>query len=187
MNPMIVDEKQQLDREAIFMSLYLEVFPAVARHISKMGGRFEEAKDVFQDALVIYYEKTRLAETEMKQGSKAYLFGIARHLWNKRYKENSKQVSLDQLDDGVDENPALADSPYEEVSAVRLLRLLTKAGEKCMQLLSAFYYENLDMETLARRFGFSGARSATAQKFKCLEKVKKTVKQSAVQYEDIIE
>ena len=187
MNPMIVDEKQQQDREAMFMSLYLEAFPAVARHISKMGGRFEEAKDVFQDALVIYYEKTRAAKMELKQGEKAYLFGIARHLWNKRYKENCKEVSLDQLDDGLGENSGLADSGYEEVSSVRLLGLLAKAGEKCMRLLSAFYYENLDMETLAKRFGFSGARSATAQKFKCLEKVKETVKQRALQYEDIVE
>jgi RNA polymerase sigma factor (sigma-70 family) len=187
MNPMIVDKKQQPDREAMFMSLYLESFPAIARHISKMGGSFEEAKDVFQDALVIYYEKTRLDKLVLKQGEKAYLFGIARHLWNKRYKENSNEVSLDQLDNGLDENPGLADSLYEEVSSVRLLGLLAKAGEKCMQLLSAFYYENLDMETLAKRFGFSGARSATAQKFKCLEKVKETVKQKALQYEDIIE
>jgi DNA-directed RNA polymerase specialized sigma24 family protein len=187
MKPMIVDEKQQQDREAMFMSLYLEAFPAVARHISKMGGRFEEAKDVFQDALVIYYEKTRAAKMELKQGEKAYLFGIARHLWNKRYKENRKEVSLDQLDGGLGENSGLADSRYEEVSSVRLLGLLSKAGERCMRLLSAFYYENLDMETLAKRFGFSGARSAAAQKFKCLEKVKETVKQRAVQYEDIVE
>lgn len=187
MNPMIVDKKQQPDREAMFMSLYLESFPAIGRYISKMGGSFEEAKDVFQDALVIYYEKTRLDKLALKQGEKAYLFGIARHLWNKRYKENSNEVSLDQLYNGLDENPGLADAPYEEVSSVRLLGLLAKAGEKCMQLLSAFYYENLDMETLARRFGFSGARSATAQKFKCLEKVKETVKQKALQYEDIIE
>lgn len=187
MKPMIVDEKQRPDREAVFMSLYLEIFPAVARHISKMGGTFEEAKDVFQDALVIYYEKTRVVNMDLKQGEKAYLFGIARHLWNKRYKESSKEVSFGQLDNSFDEKGGLADLPYEEVSSARLLGLLAKAGEKCMQLLSAFYYENLDMETLAKRFGFSGARSATAQKFKCLEKVKETVKEKALQYEDIIE
>jgi hypothetical protein len=56
-----------------------------------------------------------------------------------------------------------------------------------MQLLSAFYYEKLDMETLAEQFGFSGPRSATVQKFKCLEKVKETVKEKSLRYEDIIE
>jgi DNA-directed RNA polymerase specialized sigma24 family protein len=187
MNAMIVDEEQQPDREAKFLSLYLESFPAIARYISKMGGSFEEAKDVFQDALVIYYEKTQFNKPVFTQGEKAYLFGIARHLWNKRHKENSKTIPFDRPGTEVEEEAALTDSPYEEISAPRLLNLLSKAGEKCMRLLSAFYYENLDMETLAKRFGFAGARSATAQKFKCLEKVKETVKKRALQYEDIIE
>ncbi|MOA63021.1 hypothetical protein D3C78_1886090 [compost metagenome] len=56
-----------------------------------------------------------------------------------------------------------------------------------MELLSAFYYERMDMKELGERFGFSGARSATAQKFKCLEKVKETVKQKSLRYEDILE
>jgi hypothetical protein len=56
-----------------------------------------------------------------------------------------------------------------------------------MELLSAFYYEKEDLQKLAQRFGFSGTRSATVQKFKCLEKVRETVKQKSLQYEDFME
>lgn len=45
-----------------------------------------------------------------------------------------------------------------------------------MQLLIAFYYDGLSMQDMARRFGFSGTRSATVQKHKCLEKVRAEVK-----------
>lgn len=168
-------------REALFMKLYQEGFPLVARYVSKMGGSFEEAKDIFQDALVVYYEKVQLLDLKLHYKEKAYLFGIAKHLWIKRYKENTHHISFDQ------QVVNLADAEYEEVSSLKLLHLLEQAGQKCMRLLSAFYYEKLDMETLAARFGFSGARSATAQKFKCLEKVKETVKEKSLKYEDIIE
>ncbi|MFD2583741.1 RNA polymerase sigma factor [Pedobacter vanadiisoli] len=174
-------------REALFMKLYKEAFPLVARHVSKMGGSFEEAKDIFQDALVVYYEKVQVPGLKLKYREKAYLFGIARYLWIKRYQENDKQVALDSLGLVFNEEIDWADTGYEEVSSGKLLRLLEQAGQKCMQLLSAFYYEKLDMETLAGRFGFSGARSATAQKFKCLEKVKNTVKAKSLTYEDIVE
>lgn len=80
-----------------------------------------------------------------------------------------------------------ADLAYREVSSSRLMRLLQTAGRKCMELLSAFYYEKLPMEQLADRYGFSGPRSATVQKFKCLEKVKDTVKEKSLSYEDILE
>lgn len=176
-------KEQPSHREALFMKLYKEAFPLVARHVSKMGGSFEEAKDIFQDALVVYYEKVQVSGLRLKYQEKAYLFGIAKYLWIKRYNENDKNVSLNPLNEDID----LADTGYEEVSSGKLIHLLEQAGQKCMQLLSAFYYEKLDMETLAERFGFSGARSATAQKFKCLEKVKETVKAKSLKYEDIVE
>ncbi|WP_406823490.1 RNA polymerase sigma factor [Pedobacter sp. KACC 23697] len=174
-------------REALFMKLYKEAFPLVARHVSKMGGSFEEAKDIFQDALVVYYEKVQVSGLKLNYQAKSYLYGIARYLWIKRYQENDKHVTLDSFGFVFNEEIDLADTRYEEVSSGKLMHLLEQAGQKCMQLLSAFYYEKLDMETLAGRFGFSGARSATAQKFKCLEKVKETVKAKSLKYEDIVE
>jgi RNA polymerase sigma factor (sigma-70 family) len=180
-------DKKQSGREALFMKLYQEAFPLVARHVSKMGGSFDEAKDIFQDALVLYYEKMQVSGVALKYTEKAYLFGIAKYLWIKRYKQNSNNVSLDQQETSFTEVADFADTMYEEVSSIKLMRLLQQAGQKCMQLLSAFYYEKLDMETLAEQFGFSGPRSATVQKFKCLEKVKETVKEKSLRYEDIIE
>ena len=46
------------NREEFFIRLYKEAFPVVAKYISRRGGSFDEAKDVFHDSLVIYYEKT---------------------------------------------------------------------------------------------------------------------------------
>jgi DNA-directed RNA polymerase specialized sigma24 family protein len=174
-------------REALFFKLYKQAFPLVAGHVAKMGGSFDEAKDIFQDALVLYYEKVQVPGLILTYSEKAYLFGIAKHLWSKRYQENNRHISLDSEENVSRHISDLADAEYREVSSLKLMRLLERTGQKCMQLLSAFYYEKLDMETLAGRFGFSGARSATAQKFKCLEKVKETVKEKSLKYEDIVE
>jgi hypothetical protein len=54
-------------------------------------------------------------------------------------------------------------------------------------LLKSFYYDKMPMSDIGRSFGFSGERSATVQKFKCLEKVRDTVKSKALQYEDFVE
>lgn len=175
------------DRQAWLTTLYKTTFPLVAKHISRMGGSLDEAQDIFQDALIIYYEKTVHAELSLRYSDKAYLFGIARHLWNKRYKETGQQVSIDELDADFDEKVGLFNSDDQEISTSRLFQLLQTSGQKCMQLLSAFYYEKLKMENIAERFGFSGPRSATVQKFKCLEKVKETVKEKSISYEDILE
>ena len=135
------------DREKLFIALYKSAFPLVARYISKMGGSFDEAKDIFQDALVIYYEKAAAGSVKLNTNEKAYLLGISRHLWLHRFKENTLQASLD----GVDLPDEISEDNYSES---RLMHFLEMAGAKCMQLLRSFYYDQLPLGEAAKLFGF---------------------------------
>ena len=51
----------------------------------------------------------------------------------------------------------------------------------------AFYYDALPVVDVASLFGYSGTHSATVAKYKCLEKVRETVKQKSLNYADFIE
>ncbi|MDB4926889.1 sigma-70 family RNA polymerase sigma factor [Mucilaginibacter sp.] len=165
-------------RQELFTGLYKQAFPVVAKYISRMGGSFDEAKDVFQDALIIYYEKAIAAQTALNNDT-AYLVGTAKYLWIKRYKENNQNIPLDNIDCSVDED--------EYLSSNRLMRFLETAGKKCMELLKGFYYDKQSLTELANEFGYSGVRSATVQKYKCLEKVRETIKEKALTYDDFME
>jgi DNA-directed RNA polymerase specialized sigma24 family protein len=167
------------DREKLLIALYKNVFPAVARYVSKMGGTFDEAKDIFQDALVIWYEKAVENKLNLRTNEKAYMLGIAKHLWLKKNQENNKQQSLDGFDVTQKEEELLSDS--------KVLNFLQMAGKKCMDLLRSFYYDQIPLADITKTFGFSGVRSATVQKYKCLEKVRETVKEKALTYEDFLD
>lgn len=169
------------NREQLFSKLYQSAFPAVAAYVSKMGGSFDEAKDVFQDALISYYEKVLVNSTDINTTENGYLFGTARHIWLQRYRAKSREQRLDADNDFTDAEDAT------QPSTNKLLGYLATAGKRCMNMLKAFYYDKLDAEDIATTFGYSGIRSATVQKYKCLEKVRDTVKQKALQYEDFIE
>ncbi len=177
-------------RKAVFTALYEAVFPAVARYIAQRGGALEEAEDVFQDALLAYYEKASGGRLHLERSEKEYIFGVARYLWAKRYRENRQYMSFDAreaTDRWRESGSQWMELPEPQLAHHRIIRILQTAGQKCMQLLTAFYYEKLDMEDLAKRYGFSGKRSATVQKFKCLQKVKQLVKEKSLQYEDFME
>jgi len=162
--------------------LYLTAFPAAAQYISRQGGSLDEAKDIFQDALVIYYEKTVAGNADAPRNEKAYLLGITKHLW---YHYRQKQQG--HLSDDVLNHTEIPDDEHLIPSANRLLRYLEAAGQRCMEMLQAFYYDKQNMREIAERFGLSGERSATVQKHKCLEKVRDKVKEKALVYEDFCE
>ncbi|MBV8388186.1 MAG: sigma-70 family RNA polymerase sigma factor [Mucilaginibacter sp.] len=167
------------EREVLFINLYKSTFPAVVRYVSKMEGTFDQAKDIFQDTLVIYYEKCVECSFELKTNEKAYILGIAKHLWLKQHRDNIKLTPIEGLDIESEET--------EQASDKKILNFLQTAGKKCMDLLRSFYYDGLQLADAAELFGFSGVRSATVQKYKCLEKVRETVKQKALTYEDFVD
>lgn len=173
--------KQAEQREKLFTSLYEKVFPLVARYIRRQGGNLEEAQDVFQDALIVYYEKTR-SNNEVANEN-AYILGTSKILWIRKYREESLNVNLDDLH----ESQQATQPSISVISQQRITDFLASAGRKCMDLLRAFYYDKYSPGEIAAHFGYSGIRSVTVQKHKCMEKVRNTVKEKSFQYEDFIE
>jgi RNA polymerase sigma factor (sigma-70 family) len=171
-------------REAMdFEALYESAFPGVARFVSKMNGSFEDAKDIFQDALVIFHEKYAEEDFSIQSSPEAYVLGIAKHLWLKRFKTSGRHISPDAMEAAI----AIPEDYYPTVDTSTLLQMLEKTGKKCLDILQAFYYEKMPLHALAQKLGFGSVHSATVQKYKCLEKVRDEVKNKSISYEDFLE
>src|SRR5688500_3327538 len=152
-------------REAFFTELYKKTFPAIAKYVSKRSGTIEEAKDIFQDAVIIYYEKLLSRDFSVSTSEKGYIMGISKYLWQKKFRDRTRSVIFD--DSLVDD---LIDNSEELYCDSRIMEFLETAGKRCLEMLKSFYYDKLSMEELAATFKFGSVRSATVQKYKCLEK-----------------
>ena len=178
----IVAESLRTNREVAFEKLYEDAFPAVAGLVHSLGGSQPDAEDVFQDALIVLYEKVTGQPQVIKTSVNSYLLGIVKHLWIRKFREDRRIISMNRMEAEI----TIPEDFYQpEKSNVRLADYLALAGKKCMTLLEAFYYKGKSLQEIAVAFGFSGIRSATVQKFKCLEKVRKQVKAKNLDYEHL--
>jgi DNA-directed RNA polymerase specialized sigma24 family protein len=175
----------QTNETAIFKQLYRQCFPKVAYMVKALGGNQLEAEDIFQESLVILYEKVMQEDLQLRTNPQAYLLGIAKHLWVRTQKANAHLITFSQLERQMVLPASFHEAPAP--SKLNVFRLLSVAGKKCMDLLQAFYYQHLSANQLASDFGFSSARSATAQKYKCLEKIREQVKQKQLRYEEVVD
>lgn len=167
--------------DALSEELYESAFPSVARFVSKMRGSFQEAKDIFHDALVIFYEKCQDRDFSITVSPEAYILGIAKHLWIRKF--DPRTVSLDAVESVI----KIPSDYYPSPNSDKLLHLLERTGRKCMDLLRAFYYKKDPVKQIAVALGYRNEHSATVQKYKCLEKVRNTIKEKAIAYEDFLE
>jgi DNA-directed RNA polymerase specialized sigma subunit, sigma24 homolog len=162
--------------EEILTEIYRDAFPAAAHLIKRLGGRTEEAKDAFHDALLIYLERKATGTLNIQTSVKAYLLGITKILWL-----HSRNQYFTLLPEEVESFITEEQSTDEEEK--RVLDYILLAGQKCMQMLKAFYYDGLSLPEIASHFGFNGVRSATVQKYKCLQKVRTEIKKMNI-YEE---
>lgn len=152
------------------ISLYRDSFPDFARMVRRMGGTLDQAKDSFHDALLIYLEKEKAGKLQLHSSPKAYLLGTARICWL-RTLNNGPTLPLPE---GWE--PAEPEHTDMEEREINVLETVLKSGRKCLELLKAFYYDHCSMQDIAVRFGFNGRRSATVQKYKCLERIREEIK-----------
>lgn len=179
-----ISSDSKTTREVLFKELYRSSFPAVARWIRRMGGDQQQAQDIFQDSLIVFYEKTVQGQLEDCENPSAYLLSIAKKLWLKKYHKNKSTVPLSKMEQNISIPPDFYPTDKKQR---RLLHFVEAAGKKCLEILQSFYYHQTPLPEIARQFGFSTTRSATVQKYKCLEKIRNEVRSKNLSYEDLME
>ncbi len=159
--------------------VYQPAFLQVARYISKHGGSFDNARDIFHDALAIYYEQHQADKTI--ESDINYITGIAKHLWLRQCKHDVMHFDIDET------LPAVVLPREPTLNEIKLIQVLERTGKRCMDLLVSFYVEKISLVNISARFHFSSEHSASVQKYKCLEKVREVIKTKSIAYEDFFE
>ncbi|MCP4521967.1 MAG: sigma-70 family RNA polymerase sigma factor [Cytophagales bacterium] len=155
-------------------------FPSIERLIINSGGSTEKAQDIFQEALVIFFEKTQDTSFQLSSKISTYLHSVCHNLWRNesRNSKNKKSTFLTEEKEQllIAEDDVEAHLEKEEKFGF-LDEIMEQLGDKCKQVLSLFYYQKMSMSEIASELNYSNDRSAKNQKFKCLERAKKMAKQ----------
>ncbi|MDB5197511.1 MAG: sigma-70 family polymerase sigma factor, partial [Flaviaesturariibacter sp.] len=71
------------DRKAI-ETIYKENYNVVQALVVNNSGTTDDAKDIFQEALIVLYEKVKTGSFELNCQIKTYVYSVSRRLWLKR-------------------------------------------------------------------------------------------------------
>jgi DNA-directed RNA polymerase specialized sigma24 family protein len=181
--PKAVLAASNAERNVFFEEMYETAFPAVASFVRQMDGSFQDAKDIFQDALIIFLEQSTAASMTINVSPEWYILGISKHLWLRKFKEDRLKVSLNDFERAL----YIPIDFYPCIKSKRILQFLEVAGSKCIDLLRSFYFEKNTLKEISKTLGYSSEHSAAVQKYKCLEKIRESIKQKSVTYEDFFE
>jgi RNA polymerase sigma factor (sigma-70 family) len=160
--------------EAALSYLYKDHFPMILHFVQNNNGSDDEAKDIYQEAVIIFYEKIRDGGLELNCQIKTYLYSVCRRLWLKRLALKNRFAGVISESDTfveVEEDLAAADEQEEKFN--KMGEALCLLGEPCKTLLEDFYIQDLSMQTITEKLGYTNADNTKNQKYKCLMRLKK--------------
>lgn len=170
---LLVNGLQRGDR-ATLNKVYKSYYPVIESLILKNEGSEIEAKDIFQEAVILLYNKLQEKDFSLTCTIKTFLYAISKRLWLKRWHENKTKVFDTEFEsEPGDVNSLLKDYEEEERNYNKMEEALKKLGEPCATLLKDFYIEDLSMVEIADKFGYTNSDNAKNQKYKCLQRLKK--------------
>ena len=165
------------DRKAI-ETIYKQHYNMVQSLILSNSGYPDDARDIFQEAMIVLYEKVRSGSFELNCQLKTYLYSVCRRLWLKRLTQLQKtSPEVDNLEQTVPVEEELELHEQRNLDFQIMERSMKNLGEPCRSLLEAYYLQKRSMTEIADSFGYTNADNAKNQKYKCLMRLKKLFSQ----------
>ena len=163
----------QNDKNSI-EAIYRLNYSMIQTFVLNNNGSVDDARDIFQEAMVILYEKSKTATFSLNCQIKTYVYSICRRLWLKRLQQLSKfSIQVENLEDTVPVEEDIEEHEKVNNDFILMEHAMSKIGEPCKSLLDAYYLQKKNMMEIAGEFGYTNADNAKTQKYKCLVRLKK--------------
>lgn len=155
-------------------TIYKQNYNMVQSFIVNNNGSYDDARDIFQEAMIALYEKTKSESFTLTCKINTYVYSVCRRLWLKRLQQLGKfSGSFEILEETISVDEDIEIHKKRDAEYKIMEHALGSMGEPCKSLLEGYYIKKMDMQALAKEFGYTNADNAKNQKYKCLMRLKK--------------
>ena len=161
------------DKQAV-ETIYKQNYNMVQTLVISNSGSLDDAKDIFQEAMIVLFEKAKSGHFELNCQLKTYVYSVCRRLWLKRLHQMQKfQTEMEGVEELVPVEEELELHEQRNSDFIMMEKAMQHLGEPCKSLLEAYYLQKRNMVEIAENFGYTNADNAKNQKYKCLVRLKK--------------
>nr|WP_039867422.1 sigma-70 family RNA polymerase sigma factor [Pedobacter sp. BAL39] len=154
--------------------LYTGYFPMILQFILNNNGDEDDAKDVYQEGIIVLYNKIKGGDFELSSKLKTYIYSVCRRIWLKKLAQQSKKTSnIADFEDVISVEVDVEHHEEKDKQFDKMQDALVHLGEPCKTIIQDFYINNLSMQDICEKFGYTNTDNAKTQKYKCLQRLKK--------------
>lgn len=167
----------------IIEKIYLQYRPPIIAFIKRGGGTKEDAYEIFQEALIIIFQKVNKEPDFQLTGQfYSYLYKICWHLWTREAaKKYRKEVTIPE-DDGLYYEMEVEEDLLNTQKYLLFRSKFLELSTRCQALLQLFL-EKIKMKDIAKKMDYASENVAKKQKHKCQKKLIQLIEASPLYQE----
>ncbi len=149
--------------------LYKKYYRMMIKLVLTNSGTEDEARDVYQDALIVFWEKARTGNLVLTSKISTFIYSICLNLWRKELERKSR-LSNEEHDD-------VEYQDIEKKERNRIIReCIDELGDTCRRILMYYYFDGFSMSDIAEKLGYANTDTAKTKKYKCKKRLDELVK-----------
>lgn len=165
------------DRKSLDL-LYENILPTIKRFILSNSGREQDVYDVFQEAVIIFYNAVRDQDYKEISSIKNYMFGVSRNIWFNQLRRKKKEQPLDISYNNMEHKDySIEENVINNEKSKLISDIFSAVGGKCTEILQYVIYEKLSMRMIAKKMGMASEDAAKMAHYRCKKKLIKLIKQ----------
>lgn len=185
----IIQDLKRGDKK-VMMTIYNDSYKSIVRMVIQNSGDEEDAKDVFQDAMVIIYEKIRSDELRLSSSFSTYLFSICRNLWLQELTKRKKWITKEEYEfniteEFIDIKEELLENQKQWLKEKLYHDSFLKLKKECQDIIKLSLTKNSALD-IAKKMGFKSEAYARNRKSHCKKALFNYIKEDN-RYKEIIE
>ena len=159
-------------QERAFRYLYRQYYGLAESIVTKNNGRPEEAKDVFQDALIVLFNNTKKEGFQLTAALKTYLYSICHKLWLMKLRKTKREAPLETRHELLPIEATQLETLITTERKLLITQLLEKLGEDCRRIIELFYFRKTRMAKIKELFNLGSEQAAKNKKSQCMKRLR---------------
>ena len=169
MNDADILAKIEKGDESALDYLYQKYYRMMIKMVTSNSGTEYEARDIYQEALIVLWQKAVSGNLVLTSKLSTYLYSICQNLWRKELDRKSR------LSNETPDRTEYVD--YDRDERVRIIReCIEQLGDTCQKVLTYYYFDGMSMNDIADKLNFSSTDTAKTKKYKCKKRLDQLVK-----------
>ncbi len=164
--------------KVVIDQIYKKNFPQVIAFIKKNQGTYEDAEEVFQNALFQLIVRLKVRKFEITSTFDGYLFTVCKNLWRKELNIRKKKVRNDEVVELVSEAAKHSLFILEQERWELFEEKIAQLSENCMQLLKD-YFNKVPYGIIVEKFKYASENVAFQRVFKCKKRLAELIKKDS--------